>query len=162
MIIELLARFWAKVDKRGPDECWPWTGACTEKGYGQIAIGDSGKTALATHVALAAAGRGRPWPGAIAMHKCDNPPCVNEAHLTWATQGDNVRDSHSKGRQGPRARKASATPRGSNHGNAKLDEAKVRYIRTSSATSIALGLELGVTSTCVLNVRNRTTWRHIL
>lgn len=30
------ARFWSKVDKRGPDECWPWTASCFEDGYGQF------------------------------------------------------------------------------------------------------------------------------
>lgn len=27
-------RFWNKVDRRGPDECWPWLGERTKKGYG--------------------------------------------------------------------------------------------------------------------------------
>jgi len=27
-------RFWSKVDKRGPDECWPWTAASIPGGWG--------------------------------------------------------------------------------------------------------------------------------
>ena len=34
--LPLEQRFWAWVDKRGPDECWPWTAFITEKGYGQF------------------------------------------------------------------------------------------------------------------------------
>lgn len=29
-------RFWAKVDKRGPDECWPWLAQLNTCGYGSI------------------------------------------------------------------------------------------------------------------------------
>ena len=26
-------RFWEKVDRRGPDECWPWTAYSDRYGY---------------------------------------------------------------------------------------------------------------------------------
>jgi HNH endonuclease/C2H2 type zinc finger protein len=29
-------RFWAMVDKRGPDECWEWTGSANKYGYGRF------------------------------------------------------------------------------------------------------------------------------
>ena len=35
------------------------------------------------------------------MHLCDNAPCVNPAHLQLATQRDNIRDAHAKGRAIP-------------------------------------------------------------
>lgn len=41
-----LERLWAKVDKRGPDECWPWQARRSPKGYGDIA-GPAGKSMLA-------------------------------------------------------------------------------------------------------------------
>ena len=34
-----ITRFWSKVDKRGPDECWPWLGHCQKGGYGQFGSG---------------------------------------------------------------------------------------------------------------------------
>lgn len=96
MRIAQAERFWAKVDKRGPDECWPWLGA-RSKGYGNIKWnGVSG--IRATHASLELAGRPRPNPDLIACHSCDNPPCVNPAHLWWGTLKDNFHDALAKGR----------------------------------------------------------------
>jgi len=32
-------RYWSKVDVRGLDECWPWIGLITRKGYGFFSVG---------------------------------------------------------------------------------------------------------------------------
>lgn len=37
-------------------------------------------------------------PGPVLRHRCDNPPCINPAHLEPGTQADNVRDMAERGR----------------------------------------------------------------
>lgn len=49
MPASLVERFWSKVDRRGPDECWPWTAASNEKGYGRFWL--NGRTVPAHRVA---------------------------------------------------------------------------------------------------------------
>lgn len=92
----LADRFEDKVDRSGgPDACWPWTGVRTDRGYGQIWV--DGGHRPATHVALELAGVDIP-DGMVACHHCDNPMCVNPAHLFVGTASDNMRDMLAKGR----------------------------------------------------------------
>lgn len=91
-------RFWSKVDKRGPDECWEWRGSRTEAGYGQFGAG--GRVYVASRVvASTIIGRPlRPSPEEMACHKCDRPPCVNPAHIFVGSAFDNAMDMMRKGR----------------------------------------------------------------
>jgi hypothetical protein len=87
-------RFWDKVVRRGPDECWPWSGATSSNGRGTISL-DNGKITSAARVAfLATHGH---WP-IVACHSCDNPGCVNPAHIWSGTYSENIQDSIRKGR----------------------------------------------------------------
>lgn len=94
-----LKRFWAKVEVRGPDECWPWNGCTCDGGYGRIALPHSGPTARAHRVAWIIENGEIPClPGADSrgtciLHSCDNPPCCNAARCLFAgTNQDNVDD----------------------------------------------------------------------
>lgn len=97
----LADRFWLKVNKRGLDECWLWTGCRDFRGYGRIANSKPPQAPLlASHVSWEI-NRGPIPEGLWVLHKCDNPPCVNPKHLFLGTHIDNMRDAKQKGRNKP-------------------------------------------------------------
>lgn len=152
--LTLTTRFWNKVDKgTRHDGCWLWTGT-TLSGYGTIR--GEGKPRVATHVSWFL--HHGEWPndlGLWVLHKCDNPPCVNPAHLFLGTQQDNMRDSAKKGRKAV----------GEAAGGAKLTEADVRAIRRAclagDMTREELGKKFGVHPNTIGNVVTRKTWAHV-
>ncbi len=87
------------------------------------------------------------------LHRCDNPPCCNPAHLFVGTYADNNRDCRQKRRN----------RFGESHHSAKLTAPKVQAIRQLSAAG-ALGTELaahfGVTPQTISYVVRRQIWRH--
>lgn len=95
-------RFWEKVDKSaGPDECWLWTGTTRSDGYGVMQIGTLAEPKMirTNRLALELA-TGEPVPDELhACHHCDNPPCVNPAHLYAGTRLENMRDMVERRRQ---------------------------------------------------------------
>jgi hypothetical protein len=99
-------RFWAKVAKG--DGCWEWTG-CRHHQWRYGHFRKEGKNVQAHRFSWELA-HGRPVPdGMMVCHSCDNPPCVNPAHLFLGTAKDNVRDMLSKGRGRSGARNAAKT-----------------------------------------------------
>ncbi len=87
--------FWKQVEKKGPDECWLFTGRKNEDGYGQI--GYHGQNTSAHRVSYIFE-KGEIPKGFVVMHTCDNPPCVNPRHLKLGTQQQNIEDMVKKGR----------------------------------------------------------------
>lgn len=81
-------RFWEKVDRRGEDDCWLWTGAL-QKGYGHM-LGVRGKSLRAHRVAYELL-VGRIPDGCELDHLCRNPKCVNPAHLEPVSHAENIR-----------------------------------------------------------------------
>ncbi len=91
-----LKRFWAKVDRKGPDECWPWIGTLCNYGYGQFNVNKTKKRAhrFSLEIHKGAHPAGKP----MALHLCDFPGCCNPAHLRWGTNVENVADALKNGR----------------------------------------------------------------
>lgn len=92
-------RFWSKV-KKVRNNCWEWQAARTEYGYG--VLGYKGRTIRAHRRSWEMAHKRRIPPGRMVLHRCDNPPCVNPAHLFLGTAKDNSIDMTQKGRYGGR------------------------------------------------------------
>jgi hypothetical protein len=91
-VVEL---FWAKV-ARGAD-CWEWGGARNTSGYGWFRFGPD-RTPTGAHRVAYELSNGPIPDGLAVLHRCDNPPCVNPAHLFLGTNQDNVTDKVNKGR----------------------------------------------------------------
>jgi len=89
-------RFWAKVKKRGPGECWEWTASRTTRGYGKFKI--ASYTLVASHRVALALHTGEDPVDMFALHSCDCRICCNPEHLRWGTIKDNSRDMLERGR----------------------------------------------------------------
>lgn len=89
--MEIIAHFvWAKVDRRGPDECWPWLGGYNKRGGHGVAYVGNGKS-MSAHKAVYTLMVAPVPPGLVLDHVvCQNPICVNPAHCEPVTQQVNV------------------------------------------------------------------------
>lgn len=79
-----------------PRGCWEYRGRRNEGGYGAVSVGDlsTGAHRVAYEVWVG------PVPaGLVVRHRCDNPPCINPAHLELGTQQDNIDDRERRGRR---------------------------------------------------------------
>lgn len=88
--------FWRRAAKKANEqECWLWTGACNPvTGYGHLTFRShtigAHRVAFELHYGY--------QPKLHILHSCDNPPCVNPAHLREGTMADNMRDRDIRGR----------------------------------------------------------------
>ena len=154
--------FWSKVRK---ESCWIWTAAINEKGYGVVGVG--GVTKKAHRVAWEIA-NGPIKHGACVLHRCDNPPCCNPAHLFLGSRADNNADMLAKGRKKvggtvtPVA--ACAYRRGSEHGMSKLTPTIVIEMRRDRAGGMSYSLiakKYGVVISAAFKACTKKTWSHV-
>jgi hypothetical protein len=187
-------RFWPKVNKSGPvpahvphlGPCWIWLGAIDPAfGYGKFGMGGRGYSPWNTHRAAWFLTFGEIPAGMNVLHKCDNPPCVNPAHLFLGTFQDNTRDMFAKGRgavgdrhparsrgdylprgdEHPARLRGDYLPRGEAHVNAKLTADDVREIRRRYAEGGVAYKQLAeafaVTASVIGLIVRRKSWRHV-
>lgn len=122
-------------------------------GYTHIWFGD---TMVLSHRLFYMAHVGPIPEGMFLCHKCDNPLCVNPAHMFIGTQTDNMRDMANKGRTGVR--------HGSSNHVAKLTESDVLAIRERAAAGEVLNtmaIEYGVTSIVISKIVRGLSWKHV-
>jgi hypothetical protein len=153
----LSERFWSKVALGGSDECWEWQAARRTAGYGAFKIGGrQGKIHNAHRIAWVLT-HGEIEDELFVLHRCDNRPCCNPAHLFLGTQLDNMRDMFAKGRRPPAV--------GERSGNARLTEAAVIAARANyggrSGEVKALCVKYGVHKNTMLAALHRRTWKHV-
>lgn len=115
-----------------PSGCWEWRGGLNGHGYGQLAVGKDRPYIASRAAYMAWVG---PIPdGEVICHRCDNPPCINPAHLYAGTHVDNARDAWERKR----------TANGERHGQHRLTDAEVAEIRTRHAAGGIKHVDLAV------------------
>lgn len=150
---DILDRFWSKVDKSG--DCWIWTAGKTV-GYGCFYIAKKHHYAHRMSYEIQ---YGSIPEGLCVCHTCDNPACVNPAHLFAGTRKDNLYDMMSKGRD-----KFQYSKFNDEHPRAKLTWEDVDKIRAMYQKGVmgkgaqAIARQLGVCKTTVLAVVTNKRW----
>lgn len=94
---EIQGAFLDAYRRGGVDECWEWQGTRQQSANGEPAYGLVLGRAYAHRVSYYLH-HGTLPPDALVLHSCDNPPCVNPAHLRAGDHLDNVRDMVERGR----------------------------------------------------------------
>lgn len=134
-------RFWSKVTKT--EGCWLWNASKCSSGYGTF--GYEGRVESAHRVSLKLSGVDP--KGYIVLHTCDNPACVNPAHLTLGTHADNMEDMKRKGRK-----------------SSKLSPDDVRAIKKLLADSMSqtkIAAMFNVNQSQISYIKSGKYWSHI-
>lgn len=146
--------FWDRVDKKGPDECWPWLGSLHPNGGHGSCHYAKYKERYAHRLAWFLT-YGEILNGLKVLHHCDNPPCCNPAHLWLGTILDNLEDMRNKGRGAC----------GEASGSAKLTEQEVLEIRhlysKGDIGQRQLALNFGVEQVAISEIIRGNYWKHI-
>jgi hypothetical protein len=95
--------FWSKITNSDPNGCWEWQGCRSRQGYGRLSVHENQKWGFAHRYSYFLVYGIDPGELCV-LHRCDNPPCCNPAHLFLGTRVDNNFDRYIKGRSRRAAR----------------------------------------------------------
>lgn len=153
-------RFWEKVQIGEPDECWPYQGFRTERGYGRFYAWERPICVVVRAHRLACWFGNGPFDlDLLVRHSCENTSCCNPRHLTPGTPADNSRDYFEIGDR-------RNLQRGTKRPNAKLTDEKVAQIRATYRLD-RLGdrgraaREFGVSKRVIEKILTGTAWAHV-
>lgn len=142
-------RFDSGVDKSSG--CWAWMRGTDVSGYGVFRIERRGPWRKARRLAFYY-DTGIDPGDQFVLHSCDNPPCVNPAHLSLGDQRENMRQASERGRV--------ARP------SARLSVDDVRAIRGyvergGIGAAAQMARVYGVGQPTISDIINRKTWKHV-
>ena len=145
-------RLWAKVDVRGPDDCWNWTATTTSQGYPNFAVRQD--KIQSPYRYLWEQAHGEIIKSKTIFKKCGNKLCVNLRHCELVNS-----------RRVPRRAPPGRNRLGEKNPVSVLTNADVREIRrlfkSGKEHGVSLAKKYGVTSAHIIDIVNRETWRHI-
>ena len=130
------------------DGCWEWKGSCNQSGYGIFLL--PGEQPVRAHRYSYEHFVGPIPDGKIIMHICDNPPCVNPAHLKIGTKAENNADTAQKRRH----------HYGTDHWNGRLTTDDVQAIISSPERNCVLAKRYGVHQSHISKIRNGVHRKH--
>jgi len=130
-------------------ECWPVHRNIGKDGYGILRV--NGRKERAHRMMFELYFPNVPAP--VVRHKCNNPGCINPAHLREGTPHDNAIDRMLSKRGGDL--------RGEHNGRAKLTDSQVREIRASKATGAELARRFGISKVMACRIQRGEAWKHV-
>lgn len=143
-------QFWhsTKVSENG---CIEWQGTRTAAGYGQVKY--NGKTSRAHRVAWMIQ-LGEIPEGKLLMHQCDNPRCVNVAHLKPGTDKENMLECVARRRiaHGHRARWTKIGPE---------NVQEVRHLIAIGMRLTDIAKKFGVQRTSIAQIADGKTYKYV-
>lgn len=147
-------RFWRDVPHMSnATACWPWMGSKNANGYGHFSVGGrANNRRVSAHRFAYWLAHGQIEPGEVVCHSCDNPGCVNPAHLFAGTQAQNLADMTAKGRRSRFALRGESAP------TCKVSDADAKRIATRIASGekpAALAREFGVNRVSIYKIVKR-------
>lgn len=137
-----------RVEENKRNPCWIWTGSKNKQNYGILFFGENQKSRnVMAHRFSYEYYIGKIPENLIILHSCDNPSCVNPAHLSVGNSQENSLDRDIKGRS-----------------SYKLTIEKVKEIReqhNNGKSARKLSKEFKINLKNMYNIVNRKSWKWV-
>lgn len=144
-------RFWRFVKKS--DGCWIWTGHKDKDGYGTLTIKkeNGGHTPIRAHRFSMMLHSKTLDDGVLALHRCNNPSCVNPDHLYAGDQIQNMQDRIAY----------RGDWKGEKHFNAKITEETAEKVLLFDGPAYKAAEMYGISASQARNIKTGKQWRHV-
>jgi hypothetical protein len=161
--LSLRDRLLRNIKINSETNCWEWQLARSPRGYGLLTVrspqSPTGRAQLRANRASWLAFKGDIPSGILICHQCDNPPCVNPAHLFLGTPKDNNDDAIRKGRA-----RMGCYAVGEANVAAKLTTDDVREIRRLLSLNVVqrrIADRFDVAPSVICEISKRRAWAHV-